>query len=258
MNNNPIGVFDSGFGGLSVWCALRSALPNESLIYLGDGKNCPYGERTREEICGFSDEAVVRLLDKGCKLIVVACNTATAMAIGYLREKYGDIQFVGLEPAVKPACQTTRSGVVGVLATARSLEGDLFRRTASKFAGECEILTAVGEGFVEAVENDAEETPETEILVRNVLQPMIDRGADRIVLGCTHYPFLRGVMERVVGGREVLILDSGAAVARRTGQLLDMYGLRAAESHKAVYEFDTVADEEYRQRLERRAFACKI
>lgn len=258
MNDNPIGVFDSGMGGLSVWRALYKALGSESLVYLGDGLNCPYGNRTREEICRFADRAVRLLLDRGCKMVVVACNTATAMAIDYLRANYPEVPFVGLEPAVKPACLTTVSGVVGVVATARSLDGDLFRRTAAKYAGGVKILTAVGEGFVEAVESDAENEPATEELVRRVLRPIIEGGADKIVLGCTHYPFLADAMKRVVGDAPIEIIDSGAAVERRVEQLLDMYGLRADEAHKPEYEFLTFADEEYRQRLERKAFGCEV
>ena len=258
MNNNPIGVFDSGFGGLSVWQVLHRRLPNESIVFLGDGKNCPYGVRSRQEICGFADQAVQTLLDKGCKLIVVACNTATAMAIDYLRATYQQIRFVGLEPAVKPACLTTKTGVVGVLATARSLEGELFRRTAAKYSDTVKILTAVGEGFVEAVENDAEDRPETELLVRKALMPMLEHGADKIVLGCTHYPFLRHVMERITVGMEVDIIDSGEAVARRTYQLLEADNLLAEQSNKPVYEFITFGDETYRQRLEQKAFAGEI
>ena len=258
MNDNPIGVFDSGMGGLSVWRALYKALGHESLIYLGDGLNCPYGNRTREEICRFADEAVRLLLERGCKMIVVACNTATAMAIGHLRATYPDMPFVGLEPAVKPACLTTKSGVVGVVATARSLDGDLFRRTAAKYADDVKILTAVGEGFVEAVENDAENEPATEEIVRRVLKPLLDGGADKIVLGCTHYPFLADAIKRVAGDADVEIIDSGTAVERRVEQLLDMYGLRAGETHKPEYEFITFADEAYRRRLECKAFGCGI
>lgn len=237
-----------------MWRSLRAALPHESIIYLGDGKNCPYGVRSAGEIRGYADAAVRRLLDEGCKLIVVACNTATAVAVSCLREKYADTPFVGLEPAVKPACLNTRSGVVGVLATARSLEGELFLRTSSVYADRVRILTAVGEGFVEAVENDAEESPETEQLVRRVLEPLLDAGADYIVLGCTHYPFLRGQMERVIGSRDVSVLDSGAAVARRTGMLLCQHGLQAEASHVARYGFITFADDDYRRRLEHKAF----
>ena len=258
MNNNPIGVYDSGFGGLSVWRVLHGALPSESLVYLGDGKNCPYGNRSSEEIRELADEAVGELLARGCKLIVVACNTATAAAIEYLRAKYAGVPFVGLEPAVKPACLSTRSGIVGVLATARSLEGDLFRRTSSRYADKVRIIAAVGDGFVEIVENDEEESPETLEKVRRVLEPLVSAGADRIVLGCTHYPFLVPAMMKVIGSRDVEIVDSGRAVERRVEQLLDEYGLRADAMHKPVYEFVTFADEEYRQRLERKAFGNGI
>lgn len=258
MNNNPIGVYDSGFGGLSVWRVLHGALPSESLVYLGDGKNCPYGNRSNEEIRELADEAVGELLARGCKLIVVACNTATAAAIEYLRAKYAGVPFVGLEPAVKPACLSTRSGIVGVLATARSLEGDLFRRTSARYADKVRIIAAVGDGFVEIVENDEEESPETLEKVRRVLEPLVSAGADRIVLGCTHYPFLVPAMMKVIGSRDVEIVDSGRAVERRVEQLLDEYGLRADAMHKPVYEFVTFADEEYRQRLKRKAFGNGI
>ncbi len=258
MNNNPIGVYDSGFGGLSVWRVLHGALPSESLVYLGDGKNCPYGNRSNEEIRELADEAVGELLARGCKLIVVACNTATAAAIEYLRAKYAGVPFVGLEPAVKPACLSTRSGIVGVLATARSLEGDLFRRTSARYADKVRIIAVVGDGFVEIVENDEEESPETLEKVRRVLEPLVSAGADRIVLGCTHYPFLVPAMMKVIGSRDVEIVDSGRAVERRVEQLLDEYGLRADAMHKPVYEFVTFADEEYRQRLERKAFVNGI
>lgn len=256
-NNNPIGVYDSGFGGLSVWRALYGALRNESLVYLGDGKNCPYGDRSREEIAQFADEAVRRLLDEGAKLIVVACNTATAMAINELRERYPDTPFVGLEPAVKPACLSTRTGKVGVLATARSLEGDHFKRTAAKYADRAEIFASVGEGFVEIVERSAEQEPSTREVVSRAVEPLLEKGVDKLVLGCTHYPFLLPVIREVVGDRDVEIIDSGEAVERRVEQLLDEYGVRAAADHRPEYRFMTFADQEYAVRLERKAFDCK-
>jgi len=252
--SSPIGVYDSGFGGLSVWRALYDALPGESLVYLGDGKNCPYGDRTPEEIARFADEAVERLLAEGVKMIVVACNTATAVAIKGLRERYPAIPFVGLEPAVKPACLTTQTGKVGVLATARSLEGDHFRTTAAKYADRVEIIAAVGEGFVEIVENSAEKEPATLEKVRAVVEPMLAKGVDKIVLGCTHYPFLMEQIREVVGDRDVEIVDSGEAVERRVEQLLDEYGLRADADHRAEYRFLTFASQEYAERLERKAF----
>ena len=229
MNDAPIGVYDSGLGGLTVWREVRRMLPSESLVYLGDGKNCPYGSRPREEVRRLADEAVASLVAQGCKMVVVACNTATAAAIDFLREKYAPMPIVGMEPAVKPACLNTRSGVVGVLATERSL------------------------GFVELVESDRESTPEAEQAVRDAVAVMLEHGADQIVLGCTHYPFLLPVLERVVAGRGVEIVDPSPAVARRVVQLLDQYGLHAAPDHVPSYTFRTFAGESYRLRLEHKA-----
>ena len=245
MNNNPIGVFDSGMGGLSVWRVLRAQLPHESLLYFGDGARCPYGERPREEVLRFTVEAVEKMLARGCKLIVLACNTATAVAVEHLRARYPEVPFVGLEPAVKPAVLTTESGVVGVLATRRSLEGELFRRTSAQYADRARILPVVGEGFVEIVEQSLENTPEAEQAVRRVVEPLIEQGADRIVLGCTHYPFLREVLERVIGERAVEIVDSSDAVERRVEYLLDAGDLRADVGAAPCYEFMSEAGEDY-------------
>ena len=254
MNNNPIGIYDSGFGGLTVWREVRRALPGESLVYLGDGKNCPYGSRPEEEVRSLADDAVGELVAAGCKLIVVACNTATAAAIDFLRTKYAPLPIVGMEPAVKPACLHTRSGVVGVLAAERSLDGELFRRTAARYGSGIEVLTVPGRGFVELVEQDREATPEAEACVREAVEGMLERGADQIVLGCTHYPFLLPVLRRVVEGRGIEIVDPSPAVARRVVQLLDENDLRAESSHAPEYRFCTFADESYRTRLEHKAF----
>ena len=257
MNDAPIGIYDSGLGGLTVWREVRRALPGESLVYLGDGKNCPYGSRPREEVARLAREAVGTLVDAGCKLVVVACNTATAAAIDSLREEFAPLPIVGMEPAVKPACLATRSGVVGVLATERSLDGDLFRRTAARYGSGIEVVTAPGRGFVELVESDREDTPEAERTVRSAVAEMLDRGADQIVLGCTHYPFLIPVLERVVAGRDVSIVDPSPAVARRVVQRLDEGGFRAAPGRKPSYVFCTFANEAYRRRLELKAFGTE-
>ena len=252
MDNRPIGVYDSGFGGLSVWRELHRALPCESLIYLGDGKNCPYGSQPAERIQELAEASVRELVERGCKMVVVACNTATAAAISHLRATF-DIPIVGLEPAVKPACKMTRSKIVGVIATERSLKGEKFLATVKRYGAGVEVIKAVGEGFVEAVERNEENTPATEECVRKVVEPIIERGADVIVLGCTHYPFLRDVISRVVGGRDVAIIDSGAAVEKRVESLLDEFGLRASVDNSPQLEFITFADEEYRMRLQRKA-----
>ena len=251
-----IGIFDSGLGGISVWQALHDALPRESLVYLGDGARCPYGSRSREEVLQFTEEAVEKLLAEGCKMIVLACNTATAVAIKHLREKYPMIPFVGLEPAVKPAALTTKTGIIGVLATERSLQGDHFRRNEEKYGSEVKILKCVGEGFVEVVEQNEENTSKAEALVRRTVQPLVDGGADKIVLGCTHYPFLRDVIARVAGDG-VEIIDSSEAVARRVGALLDENNLRAEEGTIPEYRFLTFADEAYAERLREKAFQTR-
>ena len=255
-NEAPIGLYDSGMGGLTVWREVRRLLPAESYLFLGDGKNCPYGDRPREEIAQLADQAVGRLVDEGCKLVVVACNTATAAAIDFLRAKYRDLPIVGMEPAVKPACLHTRSGVVGVLATERSLDGDLFRRTAARYGADIEVVTAAGRGFVELVENDREQTPEAEACVRHAMQEMLDRGADQVVLGCTHYPFLTETIRRVIGDREVTIVDPSPAVARRVKQLLGERGLQAPEGVAGRSRVITFADETYRRRLEAKALSA--
>ncbi len=254
MNNSPIGIYDSGFGGLSVWRELRRELPDESLLYLGDGKNCPYGSLPEERIREVADEAVATLLAQGCKMVVVACNTATSAAIEFLRDKYHDVPIVGLEPAVKPACERSRTGVVGVVATERSLESEKFLNTLARYNNGVRVIRQVGRGFVEAVEANEESLPTTRELVHSVIEPIIEQGADIIVLGCTHYPFLREVINDVVGEREVEIIDSGEAVAKRVEYLLDELNLRAENGASAEYRFMTFADEEYKERLRRKAF----
>ena len=258
MNNAPIGIYDSGLGGLTVWREVRKLLPEESLSYLGDGKNCPYGSRSRGEVQALADAAVGRLAAEGCKLVVVACNTATAAAIDFLRAKYAALPIVGMEPAVKPACLHTRSGVVGVLATERSLDGDLFHRTAARYGRDVKVIARPGHGFVELVENDLEATPEAERTVAAAMAGMLEQGADQIVLGCTHYPFLMETIRRVTAGRGVTVIDPSPAVARHTAELLDKWNLRAEPAHRPEYRFLTFADDAYRERLRRKAVAADI
>lgn len=250
MDNRAIGVYDSGFGGLSVWRELRKMLPEESLIYLGDGKNCPYGGRSREEITSFAVEAVEALVAEGAKMIVVGCNTATTAAVAYLRERWSDMPIVGLEPAVKPACLTSRTRRIAVLATEHSLKSDMFLATAARYASDVEVIKVVGKGFVELVEQGLERSVEAEIAVRRVVEPLLDEGIDKIVLGCTHYPFLRQLIEQVIGEKDIEVIDSGEAVARRVKWLMERYDIAADGTKHPEYRFLSFADEEYRQRLE--------
>ena len=236
-----------------MWRELRRLLPHESLIYLGDGKNCPYGGRSRSDIEGFAIEAVERLVEEGVKMVVVGCNTATTAAVETLRRRWPDMPIVGLEPAVKPACLTTKTRKIAVLATAHSLKSDMFLTTAARWASDVEVVKVVGEGFVELVERDMEHSEEAEHLVRRAVEPLLGKGVDRLVLGCTHYPFLRPTIERIVHGSGVEVIDSGAAVARRVEWLLDRYDIAASRDNTPTMRFITFASEDYRMRLELKA-----
>lgn len=253
MDNRPIGVYDSGFGGLSVWRELCKLLPNESIIYLGDGKNCPYGGRSREEITGFAIEATKRLVEEGVKMVVVGCNTATTAAISTLRSRWEAMPIVGLEPAVKPACLTTQTGRIAVLATEHSLRSDMFLSTAARYAEGVEVIKCVGEGFVDIVERGEDSGEEAYEAVCRVVEPLLGMGIDKIVLGCTHYPFLRSHIERVVAGHGIDVIDSGEAVARRVEWLLNRYDIAAKEDNQPKYRFISFADDGYRASLEQRA-----
>lgn len=236
-----------------MWRELRRLLPHESLIYLGDGKNCPYGGRSRSDIEGFAIEAVERLVEEGVKMVVVGCNTATTAAVETLRRRWPDMPIVGLEPAVKPACLTTKTRKIAVLATAHSLKSDMFLTTAARWASDVEVVKVVGEGFVELVERDMEHSEEAEHLVRRAVEPLLGKGVDRLVLGCTHYPFLRPTIERVIAGSGIEVIDSGEAVARRVEWLLDRYDIAASRDNTPTMRFITFASEDYRMRLELKA-----
>lgn len=214
-----IGIFDSGSGGLSVYRELIKVLPVECYHYFSDNAHCPYGEKTPLYIQRRGRYITEFLLDKGADIIVVACNTATAAAIATLRAEYPDVPFVGMEPAVKPAALGTRSGVIGVLATAGTLKGSKYLNTRGRFEDDVRIVEHVGQGFVELVEAGVLDGPEAEATVRASLQPLLDAGADTIVLGCTHYPFLQPVIQRLAGP-SVQVIDPAPAVARQTVHLL--------------------------------------
>ena len=241
-----------------MWRELRRLLPDESLIYLGDGKNCPYGGRSREDIEGFAIAAVERLVERGVKMVVVGGNTATTAAVATLRQRWDDMPIVGLEPAVKPACLATRTRKIAVLATAHSLSSDMFLATAARYADDVEVVKVVGEGFVELVERNMEHSVEAEMLVRKAVEPLLERGVDKIVLGCTHYPFLRPHIERIVAGYGIDVIDSGEAVARRVAWLLDRYDIAAESGNQPTYDFMTFADDAYRTRLEQKANAILL
>ena len=215
-----IGIFDSGSGGLSVYREIVKLLPYERYVYYADNAHCPYGDKTAGFIQDRARSITDLLLGKGADIIVVACNTATAAAIATLREEYPDVPFVGMEPAVKPAALGTETGVIGVLATAGTLKGSKYLKTKGRFEDDVRIVEHVGDGFVELVENGILRGPEAEETVRKSLQPLLDAGADRIVLGCTHYPFLKPVIASIAGP-DVQIIDPAPAVARQTVRMLE-------------------------------------
>lgn len=212
-----IGIFDSGLGGLSVLREIVKLLPDQEFYYYADSANCPYGDKTRDFITERAKLITARLLDAGADVITVACNTATAAAIAALRESWPSVPFIGMEPAVKPAALSSRSGVVGVLATAGTLKGGNYLDLCERYGDEVKIVEQVGRGFVELVEKGIMEGPEAEKIVRAAVGPLLEAGADTIVLGCTHYPFLLPVIEKIAGP-DVRIIDPAPAVAAQVAR----------------------------------------
>lgn len=227
----PIGIFDSGVGGLSVVRPLRELAVQENLLYLADQAHVPYGARSEGEIQAYSAAIARFLLDQGAKIIVVACNTASAAALTYLRETFPGVSFVGMEPAVKPAARATRSGVVGVLATPGTFASPRYASLMARFAGGVTVLEDPCAGLVPLIESGALSAPQTAELLTRILRPMLAAGADTLVLGCTHYPFVRPLIERIVSREapetEVHIVDPAPAVARQTLRVLAEQGLLA-------------------------------
>jgi len=222
-----VGFFDSGVGGRCVLDAFRRLCPDEPAVYVADSENCPYGNKPPEEIVRLSKRITADLIGRGCEVVVVACNTATAAAIDELRSEWPDVPFVGMEPAVKPAALGSKSGVVGVLATRGTFNGRLYRETSSKVADAVRIIECVADEFVDLVERGVVSGVEAEDAVRRRIEPLIAAGADRIVLGCTHFPHLKHLMENVADGRAEIV-DPSDAVARRIAEVLK--GVRSCAS----------------------------
>lgn len=246
-----IGIFDSGVGGLSVFREIRKLLPEERYIYYSDNAHCPYGEKSREYIIDRAREITRLLLSEGADIIVVACNTATAAAIATLREEF-QIRFIGMEPAVKPAAMSTKTGVVGVLATAGTLKADKYLNTREKWAEGVKIAEHVGQGFVELVEKGCTSGPEAEGVVTESLKPLLDEGADRIVLGCTHYPFLSETISKtsaiIAPGRDIKVIDPAPAVAKHLLEIMKENRLIKKDGFNIVLKSsgdDTILQETY-------------
>ena len=228
--SKPIAVFDSGVGGLSVLRHLRTLLPNESIIYIADQKHVPYGPRTRKELIQLSRAITRFLLSQQAKIVVVACNTATAAALKDLREQFPEIPFVGMEPAVKPAAQQTKSGKVGVLATVQTLSSERYASLMYRFASHVQVLENPCIGLVDKIEAGEIAVNGTKSLLRSCLDPMLASGVDTVVLGCTHYPFVLPVIEQIVG-TAVTIIDPAPAVARQTARIIQKHNLNTASTN---------------------------
>ncbi|WP_136466138.1 glutamate racemase [Flagellimonas onchidii] len=237
---NPIGIFDSGVGGTSIWKEIRKILPLEDTIYLADSKNAPYGSKSEEEILQLSIKNTEYLLEKKCKLIVVACNTATTNAIDELRAKY-EVPFIGIEPAIKPAALRTKTKKVGVLATKGTLTSNLFYNTSKIFAEGIQVFEQEGTGLVELIEAGKVNSEETKKLLVRYIDPMLQNGIDSLVLGCTHYPYLIPVLKKILS-TDISIIDSGEAVARQTKAVLDKQGQLASENKTPKHIFYSNTD----------------
>jgi len=224
MNKNPIGIFDSGVGGLSVLREIRVLMPKEDLIYFGDQVHVPYGPRPMEQIQSFSESITRFLLKQNSKIIVVACNTASAAALTYLRQTFPDVQFVGMEPAVKPAAEKTQTGKVGVLATPATFQGALYASVVERFANGVELFQNTCSGLVQQIERGDLAGNETRRILEDALRPMLEKNIDTVVLGCTHYPFVIPLIEEIVG-EKVRVIDPAPAVARQVKRLLEAGGM---------------------------------
>jgi len=223
MSNSPIGFFDSGVGGTSIYKAVHQILPFESTIYLADSENAPYGPKGKHWILERSIKNTELLLSKGCKLIIVACNTATTNAIKELRERYS-VPFIGIEPAIKPASLNSKTKSIGILATKGTLSSELFQKSSLLYGNDVNITEQVGEGIVDLIESGKLNSPEMTTLLQAYMQPMLEANIDYLVLGCTHYPYLIPQLLKLLP-KEVKIIDSGEAVAKQTKLVLDQHNL---------------------------------
>lgn len=238
MRTQPIGIFDSGIGGTSVFKEIKALLPYEHTIYLADSFNAPYGNKSKQEIIDLSIKNTELLISKECKLIVVACNTATTNAIKTLRDIY-DIPFIGIEPAIKPAALSTKTKAVGILATKGTLTSELFHKTTDLYSNGIKVIEQVGEGIVTLIEDGKTHSDAMKILLQAYLKPMLDEDIDYLVLGCTHYPYLMPLLLEMLP-KDVKIIDSGEAVARQTKTILEQKDLlNNIQSLKANSKFYT-------------------
>ncbi len=240
MSNQPLGIFDSGIGGTSILKEIHFLLPNENCIYLADSKNAPYGNKSEENILQLSIKNTELLINKGCKLIIVACNTATTNAIAYLRANY-DIPFIGIEPAIKPAALNTQTKAIGILATKGTLSSQLFHKTTDIYASGIEVIEQDGDGIVPLIENGKLDSKDLKLLLEIYLEPMLEKNIDFLVLGCTHYPYLIPMLTNMLP-EHIKIIDSGLAVAKQTQNVLSLNHILNDTKEKATIKLFSNGD----------------
>ncbi|MFI3315181.1 MAG: glutamate racemase [Rikenellaceae bacterium] len=249
--NQIIGLFDSGIGGLTLLRELVKILPKENYIYYGDGKNCPLGNKSSQEVLKVTDNAINHLVANGAKMVVIACNTASAIAKERLRAKY-DIDIIAIEPAVKPALAATKSGIVGVLATRNTINSSPLKSLCELWQEDKKVILRPGDGLVEMVEKSTPLTAEDREVITSHIEALIAKGADKIVLGCTHYPFLRDEMQQIIANRQIEIIDPAPYVAIRAKDILEKKGLLNTQSQNGKIIFTSSLNEEYNKTIEQK------
>ncbi len=243
LSDHPIGIFDSGVGGLSVLRAVRELMPAENIVCFGDQGHVPYGPRPMGEIQKFSEGITRFLLEHNSKLIVVACNTASAAALKYLRERFPEVSFVGMEPAVKPAAETTQTGKVGVLATPATFQGALYASVVERFATGVDLFQSTCPGLVSQIEKGELESQTTRKILEDALHPMLEKNIDTVVLGCTHYPFVIPLIKQIVAGHQnVRVIDPAPSVAKQVKRLLEAQGKLNISDKDGEIRYFTSAD----------------
>jgi glutamate racemase len=241
INENPIGLFDSGIGGTSIWKEVHALMPYENTIYLADSKNAPYGLKSKDEIIALSCKNTEFLLENNCKIIVVACNTATTNAIKELRAKY-NVPFIGIEPAIKPAALQSKTQTIGILATKGTLNSELFHKNVANHP-DVKIIEQIGHGLVQLIENGDMDSAEMEELLKSYLNPMVEKNIDYLVLGCSHYPYLIPQIKKIIPP-QIKIIDSGEAVAKQTQKILEQNNLLNLSKRKSSQIFYTNSEPE--------------
>ena len=255
IGQQAIGVMDSGVGGISVLKHIHALLPHEHLMYVADSKYAPYGNKTPKEITTRCMIIADYLIAQNVKALVVACNTATAAAIDEMREAY-DLPIIGMEPAVKPAAEASRNGVIGVLATVGTLKSAQFAALLESYGRNVKVVTQACVGLVECIERGELDTPETKALIRQYTTPLLAEGADTIVLGCTHYPLVKDAIREIVGA-EISLIDTGAAVAKQLKNKLEEKGLLSIAQETAEVHFWTNSEAENAEQVTEKLWGVK-